>query len=141
MRRPSPRRHGPETRSREWYEALEWDEVPRFERLVQLMEFKGEPETNVLLIRKFLISALIQLIANDNGKADRKADAMLLLQGPQGSYKTTFFETLFGQENVRVVRDQVSSKDALQQIVGAWLVQFDELAGMTKRPPRLSSRS
>jgi predicted P-loop ATPase len=61
-----------------------------------------------------------------------KMDTMLILEGPQGLGKSTLLRYLFGDRFFIDHLPDFQSKDAFQQLQGAWCVEVAELGAMAK---------
>jgi putative DNA primase/helicase len=62
-----------------------------------------------------------------------KVDTVLILAGPQGYGKSTFFRALAGAEWFRDSAIDLRNKDAYMALRGAWLYEMAELAAMRPR--------
>lgn len=105
---------------------LHWDGVSRIDNL--LIDFFGATD-NVYTkeaIRKTLVGAVARVY-----NPGCKFDLVLVIVGPQGTMKSTFFKKL-GREWFSDTFFTVQGKDALEQIQGAWIIEMAELSGMRK---------
>lgn len=107
---------------------LKWDGVKRMDKL--LIDYLGA-EDNVYVrsvTRKTLIAAISRVF-----KPGMKFDTVLVLCGPQGIGKSTFFSKL-GKEwysdalSVNDMKDKTGS----EKLQGVWLMEVGELAGIKK---------
>jgi predicted P-loop ATPase len=73
------------------------------------------------ILRKFLVGAVRRVL-----KPGCQMDTMLVLVGPQGSRKTSFVRSLFG-EFTRSQMPDLASKDASQALTGFWGIELAEL--------------
>lgn len=120
---------------------LKWDGVPRLSGgateegdSVQcwLAEYAGaEPSPiNAAFGRRWMISAVARAF-----EPGCKVDTMLILEGPQGLMKSSALRALaqIGGRNYHTdsIKD-TSSKDAVQQMMGHWIVEFAELDAMNR---------
>lgn len=120
------RRHGYNPVA-QYLESLVWDGTPRIGRLLlNYCEAEGAPRFIESVTRKFLISAAARAL--DPGV---KVDTVLVLQGPQGTRKTSLVETLAG-EWYTTVNTRIDDKDTKMQATGAWFVELSELATAAK---------
>ena len=105
---------------------LHWDGVERIDSL--LIDFFGATDSIYTreAIRKTLVGAVARIY-----NPGCKFDLVLVLVGPQGTMKSTFFKKL-GKEWFSDTFFTVQGKDALEQIQGAWIIEMAELSGMRK---------
>lgn len=111
---------------REYLSGCSWDGVPRVETL--LVDYLGaeDNEYTRAVTRKTLAAAVARIY-----RPGCKFDYMLTLQGRQGLGKSKFIGKLGG----RWFSDTFSTmqgKEAYEQILGVWIVEVGELAGMRK---------
>lgn len=107
---------------REYLHGLEWDGHLRLERFA--VDYLGAADTplNAKFGALWIISAVARIM-----KPGCKADHMLILEGPQGARKSTAINTLVGDAWFTDDLEDVSSKDAKQQLRGAWVIEIAEL--------------
>jgi putative DNA primase/helicase len=111
---------------KEYLNNLTWDGTQRIDTL--LVNFFGA-EDNIYTreaIRKSLVGGVARVF-----NPGCKFDLVLVLVGPQGTFKSTFFKKL-GKQWFSDTFLTVSGKDALEQIQGAWIIEMAELSGMRK---------
>jgi hypothetical protein len=65
-------------------------------------------------------------------KPGTKVDTMLILQGPQGFYKSTLLASLFGEYFADSLPRDLADRDAMHALRGKWGVEFAELADWPK---------
>lgn len=107
--------------------SLEWDGKKRLERvLLDLCGAVGNDAYIKDVTRKFFISAAARALA-----AGCKVDTVLVLQGIQGTRKTSFVETMAG-EHYTTVGNKIIDKDTQMQATEAWFVELSELASVSK---------
>jgi putative DNA primase/helicase len=114
---------------REYLTALKWDGTPRIDGV--LATYAGAEDTEItrrILGRRWMISAVARIM-----RPGCKVDTVLILAGPQGYGKSTFFKTLAGAEWFRDDALDIRNKDAAMQIRGAWLYELAELASTRTR--------
>ena len=113
----------------EYLEGLpEWDGIERAETL--LIDYFGAPDT--VFTREAMLKTL-------QGAVERvyrpgvKFDTALILQGPQGCGKTTFFGKL-GREwySDSLTLGDMKDKTSAEKLQGYWIMEIAELAGMRK---------
>jgi predicted P-loop ATPase len=61
-----------------------------------------------------------------------KADCLLVLEGEQGTFKSTATEVLAGKQWWTDQLTELGSKDASMQLRGTWIVEFGELDQLTR---------
>lgn len=107
----------------DYLNSLSWDGIHRLDTL--FIEYAGTPDTplNQAMSARWFIQAVARVF--DPGC---QADAMLVLEGPQGLRKSTFFRELFGDMWFTDHLPDLTSKDALIQLRGVWCVEVGELA-------------
>lgn len=111
---------------KDYLDTLQWDGVARVDTL--LTDYFGAEDSTYTreAIRKCLVAAIARLY-----HPGTKFDQMLILAGPQGIGKSTFFRTL----GMRWYTDSLytfEGKDAAELLQGFWIVECGELAGMSK---------
>jgi predicted P-loop ATPase len=113
---------------REYLEALRWDGKHRVDKLLHTYARCVDSPLHDVLSRRFLVSAVARIL--DPGC---KVDTVLILAGPQGYGKSTFFRTLAGDDWFRDDTLDLRNKDATMQLRGAWLYELAELASTRVR--------
>lgn len=111
---------------REYLDGCAWDGVPRVETL--LVDYLGAEDTAYTraVTRKALVAAVARIY-----NPGCKFDYMLTLRGRQGLGKSALIARLGG----RWFSDSVTTlqgKDAYEQVLGVWIMEVGELAGMRK---------
>lgn len=111
---------------RDYLDACTWDGVPRVDTL--LIDYLGAEDTPYTraVTRKTLAAAVARIY-----RPGCKFDYMLTLQGRQGLGKSALIARLGG----RWFSDSFTTmqgKDAYEQVLGVWLMEVGELAGMRK---------
>jgi putative DNA primase/helicase len=107
--------------------SLKWDGKPRCARvLLDYCEAQGNTEYLQDITRKFFISAAARALS-----PGCKVDTVLVLQGIQGTRKTSFVETLAG-EWYTTVGNKFTDKDTQMQSTAAWFVEMSELASLSR---------
>ena len=110
----------------EWLATLNWDGEKRIETFFNVA-MGAEDTTYTKAVSKNFWVALVARIM----KAGCKADEMVVLEGRQGTYKTTSLE-IIGGKWYGEVNAEISSKDFDQGLKGKILVEFGELANLKK---------
>lgn len=111
---------------REFLDGCAWDGVPRVETL--LVDYLGAKDTAYTraVTRKALVAAVARIY-----NPGCKFDYMLTLRGRQGLGKSALIAKLGG----RWFSDSFTTlqgKDAYEQVLGVWIMEVGELAGMRK---------
>lgn len=111
---------------REYLDSCTWDGVPRVESL--LVDYLGAEDTAYTraVTRKALTAAVARIY-----KPGCKFDYMLTLRGKQGLGKSALIGKL-GGEWYSDTFSTMQGKEAYEQVLGVWLVEVGELAGMRK---------
>ena len=111
---------------RDYLDGLTWDGVPRVETL--LIDYLGAEDNAYTraVTRKALVAAVARIY-----RPGCKFDYMLTLRGKQGLGKSALIAKLGG----RWFSDSFTTlqgKDAYEQVMGVWIMEVGELAGMRK---------
>lgn len=110
----------------EYIKSIQWDGLNRIDTL--LIDYFGAEDNAYTrgAIRKTLCAAVARVF-----EPGIKFDLVLILSGPQGTYKSTFIKKL-GMDWFSDTFSTVQGKEAFEQIQGAWLIEIAELAGLRK---------
>lgn len=111
-----------------YFAGLTWDGVPRLDSL--LIDYCGAEDTPYTraVTRKTLCAAVARVY--DPG---RKFDSILVLSGPQGIGKSTFFAKLGGAwYSDSLAISDMKDKTAAEKLQGYWILELGELAGIKK---------
>lgn len=111
---------------KEYLENLVWDGEPRLETL--LIDYFGVADNSYT--RQVMKVSLTAAVARAVGKGV-KWDYTPIIYGPQGKYKTWFFEIL-GSKWFNNSLGNFDGKEAAITIQGSWIVELGELASMAK---------
>lgn len=106
----------------------EWDGIPRVDTL--LIDYFGAEDTGYTraVIRKTLAAAVARIYAPGT-----KFDSVLILNGPQGIGKSTFFAKLAGDWfSDSLTLTDMRDKAGAEKLQGYWILELGELAGMRK---------
>lgn len=111
---------------REYLESCTWDGVPRVETL--LVDYLGaeDNEYTRAVTRKTLVAAVARIF-----RPGCKFDYMLTIRGRQGLGKSNLIARLGGQwfsDSFTTLQ----GKEAYEQVMGVWIMEVGELAGMRK---------
>ena len=111
---------------REYLDSCIWDGVPRVDTL--LIDYLGAEDTEYTraVTRKALAAAVARIY-----QPGRKFDYMLTIRGTQGIGKSALIAKLGGKWFSDTFTT-MQGKDAYEQVLGVWLVEVGELAGMRK---------
>lgn len=113
---------------KEYFATLRWDGVKRIDTL--LIDYFGAEDTPYTraVIRKTLVAAVARIF-----EPGKKFDCILVLNGPQGKGKSTFF-ALLGMQwfsdslSIADMRD----KTAAEKLQGYWILEVSEMNGIKK---------
>lgn len=111
---------------RDYLRALKWDVTPRLSNLANRIFGTDE------ILHARMLMAWFAQAAKRALTPGCKADAALVLVGPQGFYKSTFFALLAGQYFSDTKMD-ISSRDGLMQLAAAWIYEWSELENVTSK--------
>ena len=114
---------------RDYLEALpEWDGAPRVETL--FIDYLGSPDTLYIraIARKMMVAAVARIY-----EPGVKFDSVVVLNGPQGMGKSSFFAKLGGKwfSDSLTISD-MKDKAAPEKLQGYWILELGELAGLKK---------
>ena len=104
----------------EYLRSVDWDGEPRLSAMARDY-FGADSPLHAELVRRWMISAVARAL-----NPGCKVDTALMLYGPQGYYKSSFFAGLGGAWHADSPID-IANKDSFQQIHAAWLYEFAEL--------------
>lgn len=105
-----------------------WDGMKRVETL--LIDYFGADDTGYTraVIRKTLVAAVARIF-----RPGTKFDSVLILNGPQGIGKSTFFSKLAGDWfSDSLTLTDMKDKSGPEKLQGYWILELGELAGMRK---------
>lgn len=106
--------------------ALKWDETPRLDLVASSVLGAEDTQLNRRMVRRFFIGAVARAM-----KPGCKLDTALILVGPQGTYKSTFFRVMFGQW----FSDSpipIGNKDAFIQLAACWGYEAAEMESLNR---------
>jgi len=114
---------------RDYLDALPvWDGTERLDSL--LIDYLGAEDNNYTraVMRKTMVAAVARIY-----EPGKKFDYILVLNGPQGIGKSTFFAKLGGQwfSDSLTVSD-MRDKAGAEKLQGYWILELGELAGLRK---------
>lgn len=110
-----------------YLQGLIWDGVARLDRLYQ--DYFGEADTAYVRAvgRKSLVAAVARAM-----EPGVKYDQMVVICGPQGTYKSTFVARLGGAWAASLMVSFDDPKAVAEVIQGRWVVEVPELSSLSK---------
>jgi putative DNA primase/helicase len=110
-----------------YLEGLAWDGDERLSRW--LTTYLGAPQSALTdaVGRKFLISAVARVV-----RPGCQADHMPILEGPQGTLKSTALRTLVGDDWFTDQISDLGTKDSCQDLRGKWIIELSELSAVRR---------
>ena len=106
---------------RDYLNALNWDKIPRIDDWLLLYLGAEQSDYNRAVGARWLIGAVARIF-----NPGCKNDTCLILEGPQGSFKSSALEVLanpwFNDD-----MPQLGTKDAAQNLSGKWIHELSEL--------------
>lgn len=111
---------------RNYLDSCVWDGVPRVDTL--LIDYLGAEDNPYVraVTRKTLTAAVARIY-----RPGVKFDTMLTIQGRQGAGKSTLVAKL-GKDWFSDTFSTMQGKEAYEQVMGVWIMEIGELAGMRK---------
>lgn len=111
----------------QYLRSLDWDGTPRLADMASRYLGSDDP-LHAEMVRKFMIGAAARVLW-----PGCKLDTALMLTGPQGIRKSTFFAVLGGEWHADSFLD-INNKDSFLQLHSAWIYELSELENvMTER--------
>ena len=107
---------------RDWLDGLRWDGTPRLEHWTSTYLGAEPTALHHTIGALWMISAVARIY-----RPGVKADHMLILEGPQGTRKSTALKVLAGEAWFTDELPELGSKDAAIQLQGVWIVEVAEL--------------
>lgn len=107
---------------RSYLEALKWDGVLRLDGMLHQMFGAENTPVNCAIGSKWMISAVARVM-----RPGCQVDHMLVLEGPQGTRKSTALRVLVGDDWFRNSPIDLRDKDSAMVLRGCWVYEFDEL--------------
>lgn len=112
---------------RDYLNSLHWDDVPRLAQWTITYLGADDTELNKTFGARWMISAVARVM-----QPGVKADHMLILEGPQGSRKSSAIKALAGADWFTDEIAEIGSKDAAQQMRGIWIIEIAELDAISR---------
>lgn len=107
--------------------ALQWDGVPRLETMFSRYCGANDTEYTRIAAKRFMVQAVRRAL-----QPGCKAELMLILEGNQGSGKTTFCKIIAGGDKWVGEAHSIGGKDAEMALASKWIVEMPELVAHTK---------
>lgn len=111
----------------EYLGVLSWDGVERLNRVPSEILGADDREEYQNMFRWWMMAAVQRALT-----PGCKADSMLVLSGRAGIGKTTFFMELGLGVWAHSTSMMLDSKDFMQEVIGSWIVVFDEMSAFKK---------
>ena len=112
---------------RDYLASLVWDSTPRLETWTISHLGAADTALNRAFGALWMISAIARIL-----RPGCKADHMLILEGPQGTRKSTALKVLAGEPWFTDELAEIGSKDAAQQMRGVWIIEIAELDAISR---------
>ena len=114
---------------REYLKALQWDEEDRIANLVhETFQIEEPLEIHQRYLECFFISAVARVM-----NPGCKVDTALILQGPQGARKSSFFHFLVPNEEwFSDDMGALDNKDASLAVAHSWIIEWAELESVRR---------
>lgn len=113
----------------DYLDGIKWDGKPRIDSL--LPSYFGSPESEYTThVSRIMLLAAVRRIRRPGCKYDE----MVVLEGPQGTNKSTALGILAGPESwfTDSLHLNADSKVFIEQLTGKWIVECADLGGMRK---------
>jgi len=120
---------------RDWLNSLRWDGEARLDRM--LIDYAGSPDT--LYVREVTKNTLIAAVARVF-EPGCQHDSMLVLEGKQGTGKTSMVRILGGKYYADIKIDLMNLKDTIQCMQGRWILEASELEFMKRNEAQAIKR-
>ena len=111
-----------------WLDSLTWDKVMRLDSwLTRYAGVKPTEYTNAVG-RATILGAVARAYA-----PGIKFDTMLVLEGPQGTFKSTIVKILGGDYYMAgLPNKEIGDKDIVAALAGKWIIEIEELSAMRR---------
>jgi len=112
---------------REYLDGLRWDGTPRLAGLFSTYAGATDSELNRAAAVLLLVAAVRRV-----RQPGCKFDYLPVLEGPQGSGKSSFVAILAGEWGGESLSLAATDKEIIEQTAGVWIVEVAELSGMSR---------
>ena len=111
---------------RDYLKSLSWDGKSRVDTL--LVDYLGAEDTMYtrMVTKKWVCGAVARIL-----RPGIKFDHMLVLTGPQGAQKSSFFRILAKDWFTDSIQD-VEGNQAVEKLMNSWIVEFGELQAFSR---------
>lgn len=113
------RRHQP----RDWFSSIKWDKTERLSQFFQTYMQAKDSEYIQAVSRNFFVSMVARVM-----KPGSKADHMVVIEGPQGSYKSSALDIIGGAWYVAQSQSAQKGNEFNMCMNGSILVELPEMA-------------
>ena len=110
---------------RNYLNTLEWDGVERCSHFLNRYMGSEQSYYASAIGRKWLISAVVRMVRPNKG--GQKVDTCLILEGDQGTLKSTAIKALASPDWFSDNLPDINNKDALMGFRGKWIVEIAEI--------------
>ena len=114
--------------ARDWLESLVWDGTHRLPQLFTTYCGSQDNDYTQAVSKNFMISIVARVF-----QPGCKVDNMVILEGEQGSNKSTFFKCLASQEYFAESSGDLNSKDFILNCQGKMVIEMAELTSLNKK--------
>jgi predicted P-loop ATPase len=112
----------------QWLDTLTWDGIPRLDNWLTLYAGVEDNPYTRAVARATILGATAR--AYEPGI---KFDTMLILEGPQGTFKSTIVRILGGDFYMAGLPNKdMGDKDIISALAGKWIVEIEELSTMRR---------
>lgn len=112
---------------KDWLDGLKWDGVHRLDAWVHWCLGAPDNDYACRVGRYFLIMMVARIF-----RPGCKADTVLVLEGPQGTKKSTALKVLVGEEHFGDTPFVMGDKDSFMALRGKWVYEIAELDSLNR---------